>query len=58
MQTQGSGDDTIPEEDAGGSSSDGERGGRDSPVPSPVPSPPLVAPSENTWREVTVSGGE
>ncbi|XP_075213259.1 SNF4/AMP-activated protein kinase gamma subunit isoform X2 [Lycorma delicatula] len=57
LQTQGSGEDTIPEEDGGGSSSDGERG-PESPVPSPLPSPPLVAPSENTWREVTVSGGE
>lgn len=67
LQSQGSGEDIIPEEDGGGSSSDdgettdvreNDETEHESLVPSPLPSPPLVAPSENTWREVTVSGGE
>ncbi|RZF45397.1 hypothetical protein LSTR_LSTR002840 [Laodelphax striatellus] len=54
------GSDAIPEEDGAASSSDQEGAddqerGAESPV-SPLPSPHLVAPPENTWRELS-SGG-
>ncbi|XP_039280221.1 5'-AMP-activated protein kinase subunit gamma-2 isoform X2 [Nilaparvata lugens] len=54
--------DVIPEEEGAatsGSDQEAEGGGESPPQQSsPLPSPHLVAPPENTWREVTVSGGE
>uniref|UniRef100_A0A1B6CIP9 CBS domain-containing protein n=1 Tax=Clastoptera arizonana TaxID=38151 RepID=A0A1B6CIP9_9HEMI len=58
LQQQQSAEDTIPEEDVSTSSDEGERDKAPSPVPSPLPSPPITLPSESSWREVTVSGGE